>query len=95
MLACFQMLSDQSSFIKTLLSEGDEFTAPGTSSKHSSSFYVDPLFQREYDRIDSTNNRYRCARYGLGYNRGQKKRRIFCGSMVADENYDLVRMHAT
>lgn len=67
----------------------------------SPAFYqVDPLFQAEYDRIGNEDPAIKCSRYGYGYNStattiAPRKRRIFFGALVADDNYDVVRAHAT
>jgi hypothetical protein len=63
-------------------------------------FQVDPFFQAEYDRIGNEDPAIKCARYGYGYNStnttiAPRKRRIFFGAVVADDNYDVVRAHAT
>ena len=66
---------------------------------HPSPYQVHPLFQAEYDRIDNEDPIIKCERYGFTYNStnttiAPKKRRIFFGSLVADDNYDVVRAHA-
>ena len=58
------------------------------------SFVVNPLFQEQYDKVDGTNDTTRCASYDFSYIKGQKRRRIFFGAMVADDSYDVIRMHA-
>mmetsp|Transcript_9512 Transcript_9512/g.15817 ORF Transcript_9512/g.15817 Transcript_9512/m.15817 type:complete len:226 (-) Transcript_9512:100-777(-) len=57
-------------------------------------FKIKPLFQQQYDAHEAESTMERCTRYGFQYQPGQRKRRIFFGAMVADEEYDLVRMHA-
>ena len=57
-------------------------------------FLVNPLFQEQYDIIDNFDKQERCKKYGFGYNVSQTPRRIFFGAMVADESYDVVRIHA-
>jgi hypothetical protein len=56
-------------------------------------FQVDPLYQKEYDRIDSIDASTRCKEYGLEPYNGPP-RRIFFGTMVADENWDVLKIHA-
>ena len=63
-------------------------------------YQVDALFQAEYDRIENEDPAIKCERYGYGYNStsttiAPRKRRIFFGALVADDNYDVVRAHAT
>jgi hypothetical protein len=67
------------------------------SSKHitSSSFRPKALFQAEYDRIDSENRTVRCERYGFApLAHGSKRRRLFFGSMIADDSFEVIRAHA-
>lgn len=61
---------------------------------------VPPIFQAEYDKIDIEDPAIKCARYGYKYNStnttmAPRKRRIFFGALVADDNYEVVRAHAT
>jgi hypothetical protein len=56
-------------------------------------FKVDPIYQAEHERIDSENLQEKCRRYGLEPYDGPP-RRIFFGTMVADENWEVFRMHA-
>ena len=70
---------------------------------------VHPMFQEEYDKIDAEDPVIKCARYGFKYNsttnsnnstmtmtpNKKNKRRIFFGALVADDNYEVVRAHAT
>ena len=93
-IVSFRMISEsngtpliESESSATALIEDQEDLLPG-------SFIVDSLFQQQYDEIDRTSNKERCTRYGFKYRQGQKKRRLFFGAMVADESYDVMRMHA-
>lgn len=65
----------------------------------STNFVVDPIFQKQYDIIDAGNITQRCKKYGFPYKNDprnpQNERRMFFGAMVADESYDVIRMHAT
>lgn len=58
------------------------------------SFVVNPLFQEQYKMVDRIDVGKRCASYDFSYIKGQKKRRIFFGAMVADDSFDVIRMHA-
>lgn len=58
------------------------------------SYKPDPLFQAEYDRIDNEDPAEKCKRYGLQYDANQKPRRLFFGTMMADESWDVFAMHA-
>jgi hypothetical protein len=66
-------------------SDAHEFNVP--------KFNVDPMYQAEHERIDTENPQVKCQRYGLAPY-GGPPRRIFFGSLVADENWDVFRMHA-
>jgi hypothetical protein len=60
-------------------------------------FVVDPLFQNEQDRIDTmTSVEERCARYGVSPLPvdQRNKRRLFFGSMLANENAEVLVAHA-
>lgn len=60
-------------------------------------FVVDPLFKKEQNRIDyEIDDNARCAQYGVeALPEDQKnKRRIFFGSMLADENPEVIMAHA-
>jgi hypothetical protein len=57
-------------------------------------FTVNPLFQKQYNIIDAGDPEERCKRYYFKYQKGQRRRRIFFGAMVADEEFDVIRMHA-
>ena len=56
---------------------------------------VPALFQKEYEKIDSDYDEARCERYGYSYRATQMPRRVFFGSMVADEYWDVFQAHAT
>ena len=56
-------------------------------------FKVDPMYQAEHDRIDQENSTEKCGRYGLKPYDGSP-RHIFFGALVADENWEVFRMHA-
>jgi hypothetical protein len=56
-------------------------------------FEVDELFQIHQRKIDDENIYKRCDRYGLEVYHGNP-RRLFFGSMVADENWEVFQMHA-
>lgn len=56
-------------------------------------FQVDPLYQAEHNRIDNEKPKIRCARYGLTPYHGPQ-RRIFYGTMISDENWEVFRMNA-
>lgn len=58
-------------------------------------FSVHPSFREIYDTIDNDDNHERCARYGWKYNPKQEPRRIFFGSLIADDSLDTIRIHAT
>mmetsp|Transcript_16285 Transcript_16285/g.33539 ORF Transcript_16285/g.33539 Transcript_16285/m.33539 type:complete len:571 (-) Transcript_16285:70-1782(-) len=63
-------------------------------------FVVNPLYKKEQDRIDAfaaKDPAAQCARYGvepLGDKQKQSKRRIFFGSMLANENTEVLVAHA-
>ena len=61
-------------------------------------YVVDPVFQKQYNIIDNANIEERCTKYRFKYNQTEdfrtSGRRIFFGAMVADEEYDLMRIHA-
>jgi hypothetical protein len=50
-------------------------------------FVVDPMYQSEHERIDDEDAETRCIRYDLEPYSGPP-RRIFFGTMVADESWD-------
>jgi Glycosyltransferase family 17 len=56
-------------------------------------FEVDDLFRDHQRKIDKFNTSKRCYRYGLDVYNGNP-RRLFFGSMVADENWEVFQMHA-
>ena len=58
---------------------------------------IDPLFQKEQEKIDrGMDDAQRCAQYGVGVlaEHQKHKRRIFFGSMLADENPEVIEAHA-
>lgn len=59
------------------------------------SFTVNPSVQKIYDTIDNEDNHVKCARYGWGYKPRAKPRRIFFGSLIADDSLNTVSIHAT
>ena len=58
-------------------------------------FIVDPSVQKIYDAIDNEDNNVRCARYGWDYKPRDKPRRIFFGSLIADDSLNTLLIHAT
>jgi hypothetical protein len=56
-------------------------------------FNVHPMYQAEQVRIDTENLQEKCRRYGLEPYDGPP-RRIFFGALVADENWEVFRVHA-
>jgi len=56
-------------------------------------FEVNPMHQAEYDRIDNETSEQKCARYGFKPS-NKADRRIFFGAMLANENWDVLQMHA-
>jgi hypothetical protein len=58
-----------------------------------SSFRPPALFQAEYDRIDSEDRAIRCQRYGFAPLKNGH-RRLFFGSMIADDSFQVIRAHA-
>jgi hypothetical protein len=69
-------------------------TTPSTDRK-SNRFTVHPSVQKIYDEIDNDAPQTRCARYGFQYKPRDTPRRIFFGSLIADESLDTLRIHAT
>lgn len=62
-----------------------------------SKFSIDPLFQKEQDRIDNgISDEDRCKQFGVPVlpHDQSHKRRLFFGSMLANENQDLLIAHA-
>jgi hypothetical protein len=59
-------------------------------------YQVPDLFQKEHAKIDSDNDEQRCKRYGYSYDAeaAKKPRRLFYGSMIADEFWDVFQVHA-
>jgi hypothetical protein len=56
-------------------------------------FQVDPLYEAEYHNIDTDDAQTRCSRYGYKPYSGPP-RRIFFGTMVAEDSWDVFRIHA-
>jgi hypothetical protein len=52
------------------------------------------IYRNEQNRIDSESKLIRCSRYGLRPFNGTP-RRLFFGSMIADENWEVFQIHAT
>jgi len=61
----------------------------------SNAFTVAPSVQEIYDNIDNEDNQARCARYGWDYKPREKPRRIFFGSLIADDSLGTLMIHAT
>jgi hypothetical protein len=58
-------------------------------------FKIDPIHQDAYDRIDTESSAMKCARYGLQpLSKDAPPRRIFYGTMVANENWEVLVMNA-
>lgn len=57
-------------------------------------YVMDPMFEKEHGFIDDEDVETRCKRFDLQPYSGPP-RRIFFGAMVADETWDLFRIHAT
>ena len=58
---------------------------------------IDPLFRQEQDRIDhGMDDASRCAQYGVEVlpDNEKHKRRLFFGSMLADESHEVIAAHA-
>jgi Glycosyltransferase family 17 len=77
--------------------------APTESSKISTtlsppvpSFLIDDLYRKEQERIDAKPPEERCAAFGVSPipNAKLNRRRLFFGSMLADENLDVLTIHA-
>jgi hypothetical protein len=70
-----------------------------------SAFVVNPLYQAEYERIDhGVTAEERCAAFGLKPNEpnpdgssgtSPQQRRLFFGSLIADESWELINILAT
>ena len=78
---------------------GPSLVEPNKFTLDVSRYKIDPEFQEEYDRIDNEDPIIKCARYGFTYNStnntiAPKKRRIFFGGLVSDDNFVVVRAHA-
>jgi hypothetical protein len=60
-------------------------------------FIIDAIYQKEQDRIDyNITDEYRCQQYGVNVLpvHERNKKRIFFGSMLANENSDIIKAHA-
>jgi hypothetical protein len=59
-------------------------------------YQVPELFQEEHAKIDTDNDEQRCKRYGYSYDAeaAKKPRRLFFGTMIADEFWDVFQAHA-
>ena len=57
---------------------------------------IDNLYRQEQDRIDGLDDASRCERYGVEPlpDDQKNKRRIFFGTMLADENPEVIAAHA-
>uniref|UniRef100_A0A7S1YF03 Glycosyl transferase 64 domain-containing protein n=1 Tax=Grammatophora oceanica TaxID=210454 RepID=A0A7S1YF03_9STRA len=58
-------------------------------------FTPDAMFQTQYDEIDNEDIEKKCARYNLKYNPSSPERRVFFGSMIANDAIQMLKMHAT
>lgn len=52
------------------------------------------LYEQEQYRIDQEDINEKCNRYGLNVTKHPQKRRLFFGSMIADEEWELLKIHA-
>jgi hypothetical protein len=58
-------------------------------------FHVDPFFKQQHENIDSKPVEARCAAFGVApLSHGVPPRKLFFGSMLADENMDVLKIHA-
>ena len=57
-------------------------------------FHVDPIYKEQHDQIDNMSNEERCSAFGVQPHNESSPRRIFFGSMLADENWDVLKMNA-
>lgn len=60
-------------------------------------FIIDSIYKKEQDRIDyNITDEYRCQQYGINVLplHERNKKRIFFGSMLANENSDIIKAHA-
>ena len=59
-------------------------------------YRLNPEFEKIHQEIDNENLTTKCARYGYSYDVSSPgtPRRIFLGSLLADDNWDLFEMHA-
>jgi hypothetical protein len=58
-----------------------------------SKFELDDIYLDDHLRIDEEESAIKCARYGLTPHNG-RARRIFFGTLIADDNWDVIQMHA-
>ncbi|KAL3908845.1 MAG: hypothetical protein SGARI_002880, partial [Bacillariaceae sp.] len=57
-------------------------------------FTMDPFYQELHNKIDSVSPEERCSAFGVEPHKEPLPRRIFFGSMLADENMDVLKMNA-
>jgi hypothetical protein len=69
-------------------------TTPPTNPK-SNRFTVHPSVRKIYDAIDNEAPQTKCARYGFEYKPRDTLRRVFFGSLIADDSVATLRIHAT
>ena len=62
--------------------------------KNIATFHVDEFFRNLHNNIDSIPPEGRCASFGVTPHNEPQPRRIFFGSMLADENMEVLKMHA-
>ena len=57
---------------------------------------MSPMFQKEQEKIDNMDDERRCANYGVPLLPEDERhtKRIFFGSMLADENPEVIAAHA-
>lgn len=70
---------------------------PSKVSRDATAFAVSPSVQQIFNEIDQEDPVTKCARYGWEYNPRQNAvpRRIFFGSLIADDSLDTIKIHAT
>jgi hypothetical protein len=61
---------------------------------HIKPFHIDTIYRDVHQLIDSTPSNERCAAFGLEPHNDTSPRRIFFGSMIADENMDVLTVSA-
>jgi hypothetical protein len=61
---------------------------------HIKSFYVDEFYRNLHQQIDSIPPITRCTAFGVQPHNEPIPRRIFFGSMLADENMDVIKVNA-